>query len=382
MEKNEVEELSFEDDDGTKIGRYEISSYNLDKPIETLIKWKENGKLVVPDFQRDFVWKFNVACRLIDSVLLNLPIPGIFVCRRIIEGEEKYYLIDGLQRITTLEQFKNKQFISKELNIKREFKITLKNSDWYQKTFDTLSYIDKENFLDYSIGLTVFEISEKNEAKNLNAMFEIFERINTGSEKLSSQEIRNAIYPGDFLELLKKGISSFDKLVESDEKAHKRKKDQELILRLTAYYYVYKQFSNNEQCMIKGGPAISSSKIETLNNFLYYSNQHKIDYEIYYDKVIKALNILANFNPSAFYTLKRDGKEIGNTVHEVFSEAIVIAVIENNYDINIPPKKLDSWKIENWNTDTFKPFIESTTNKGSIMSRVKCLRELLMNGNN
>lgn len=67
MEQN-VEELYLvdEESESSKIKRFDIISYNIDKAIETIIKWKNNGKLVIPTFQREFVWKFNTSCKLID----------------------------------------------------------------------------------------------------------------------------------------------------------------------------------------------------------------------------------------------------------------------------------------------------------------------------
>ena len=150
------------------------------------------------------MWENRTACKLIDSVLLGLPIPGIFVFKyKTLDGNEKFKLIDGLQRITTLEQFRNGRFISKEKRKDQVFKILMKNSDWYLKTFNDLSLSDQENFLDYSINVTVFENTNKNGCNDMNSMYEIFERINTGSEKLTNQEIRNAIYPGKLLSEIK-----------------------------------------------------------------------------------------------------------------------------------------------------------------------------------
>ena len=116
-----------EEKEKTELRRYQINSYAVDRAIETLIKWKQKGKMIVPEFQRDFVWTYGNCCRFIDSVLLNLPIPNIFVFKTLEEGVEKYILVDGMQRVTTLEQFYNG--VWEQGNKTRKFKINIKSSN-------------------------------------------------------------------------------------------------------------------------------------------------------------------------------------------------------------------------------------------------------------
>lgn len=65
--------------DDSKIERYQINTFTQDRAIETLLKWYDNKKLILPEFQRDYVWIYANSCRLIESILLNLPIPNIFL---------------------------------------------------------------------------------------------------------------------------------------------------------------------------------------------------------------------------------------------------------------------------------------------------------------
>ncbi len=309
---NEEIYLEYEEQESSRIKRYDIISYKVDKPIDSIIKWKQNGKLVIPEFQREFIWKFNTSCKLIDSILLNLPIPGLFVCKRVIEGQEKYYLIDGLQRVTTIEQFYNGKYISLENREEKDFKICLRNSEWFNKTYLNMEDNDRQNFLDYDLSLTVFEIPENNESKNLNSMYEIFERINTGSEKLTPQEIRNAIYPGEALNEIKdicKNNDSFKQLISKDSSYNKRKKDQELLLRFLCYFYVYKVYKEDKNILVEGeNVIITTSKIETLNNFLFYSNSKKIQYKQFLQSLIEAFDVIYNFDNEAFYSISREKK--------------------------------------------------------------------------
>ena len=126
---NEIDERDFsyeenELNEQKELKRYQINSYSVDRAIETLIKWKRNNKLIVPDFQRDFVWSFSNSARLIDSILLNLPIPNIFVFKVIENNEEKYILVDGMQRLTTIDQFQSGTW--SQSGKERKFKINIK----------------------------------------------------------------------------------------------------------------------------------------------------------------------------------------------------------------------------------------------------------------
>ena len=134
--KDEIDELITEEEsDGIEISRYAITSYRTDRSVDNLIKWKEHDKLIIPTFQRDYVCKYKNCVKLIESILLGLPIPDLFVYKEIIDGNEKYNLIDGFQRISTIEAFKTGIW-KKGTPDERKFIITNKQSKWYGKTYD------------------------------------------------------------------------------------------------------------------------------------------------------------------------------------------------------------------------------------------------------
>lgn len=149
VDENDFAYEENEENEQNELKRYQINSYSVDRAVETLIKWKRNNKLVVPDFQRDYVWSFSNCARLIDSILLNLPIPNIFVFKIVEKGEEKYILVDGMQRITTIDQFESG--IWKQSGKERKFKINLKTSNWRNKGFSNLDESDKQFFYDYPL---------------------------------------------------------------------------------------------------------------------------------------------------------------------------------------------------------------------------------------
>lgn len=358
-----------------KLERYQINSYSVDRAIETLIKWKENGKLIIPEFQRDYIWTYNNSCRLIDSILLSLPIPNIFVFKVIQNGEEKYLLVDGMQRITTIEQYKKGKWKQGEKK-ERDFRITIESSNWYGKRFEDLSDLDKQFFLDSQLSMMIFETYGENKNKENDAIYSVFERINTGSEKLSDQEIRNVVYQGVCLDKIKSSCKNpnYISLITNDQKMIKRNKNVEFFLRVLVYMNIYKQKINNSNYLLNNyeESKITNSKTQMLNNYLKFGNESLIDYEEDIRSMTKALETIKSLDTNAFYNVKKGKYEIGKKVHEIFAEALIIAIISNDFKIDISRKEFLDKKIEIWNNENlfYKKFSEKTTDPSSVVDRV------------
>lgn len=378
--KDEIDELITEEEsDGIEISRYAITSYRTDRSVDNLIKWKEHDKLIIPTFQRDYVWKYKNCVKLIESILLGLPIPDLFVYKEIIDGNEKYNLIDGFQRISTIEAFKTGIW-KKGTPDERKFIITNKQSKWYGKTYDDLSDNDKDFFNDYIFSLTIFDSVEKDEAKKKLYMTEVFERINTGSIKLSEQEVRNAVYAGDAIGKIKElaKLDSFVRLTQKDEKVKERKKDEEIILRFATYYLANKLHKSN---INKFSPdfdkSFTSSKNEMLSNFLYCANKNMIDYNVIFDKVKDALNYIQTFDVNAFYARSRDNQKISNRVHEIFAEALVISFIECG-EFKKTSAEFEEFKENIWdNEECKKLFTTATTSLDNVLIRTEFIKKFL-----
>ncbi len=364
----------------SKIERYEINTFTQDRAIETLLKWYNNGKLILPEFQRDYVWTYANSSRLIESILLNLPIPNIFLFKIKDTKGEKFLLIDGLQRITTISQFV--KGVWEQGENRRNFKIQSPNEKWDKKTFATLDENDKQFIYDYPIGTTIFESSSGKEVNQNNVIFSVFERINTGSEKLSDQEIRNAIYEGELLKLLKDVSSNADyiKLIDKDKAMFKRGKNIEVLLRFAAYKKIHDITQANLSRFVETEKesAISTSKKLMLNNYMHYSNSGNIDYKKDIDSVVEAISIIAQWDETAFYGKSRETDEIGTKVHELFAEALVLAVIENDYTVSISKEDFVAAKIKLWNSEEeIEPFKYKTTDPQTVDKRVKYLLNII-----
>jgi hypothetical protein len=180
-----------------------------------------------PPFQRGYVWDRAKASRLIESVLLNVPLPLVYT------AEEKSGLevvIDGQQRLLTLFGFIEGKF-PRDQRLFRLSKLKILK-ELNGKTFDKLDQDYQRKIQRYNI--QIIKISSDSDA---NVKFEIFERLNSGSVSLNAQELRNCIYRGRFNDLLRELIEyqNFRNAVATDS-ALDRMKDAELVLRFLAFY--------------------------------------------------------------------------------------------------------------------------------------------------
>ncbi|MDY6786075.1 MAG: DUF262 domain-containing protein [Cyanobacteriota bacterium] len=210
--------------------QYSITSYGADYPVDGLVKRISNGSIYVPSFQRGYVWKFKEASRFVESLLLGLPVPGIFLAKE--QETQKLIVIDGQQRLRTIQYFYDGVFEP----TKKEFSLQGISSEFKGKTYKTLSEEDRRRLDDSIIPATIVKQDEPSD--DASSIYHIFERLNTGGVNLLPQEIRACIYHGEFNQLLGKlNTNEFWRKVYGSEHPDPRMKDQELILRFLALYF-------------------------------------------------------------------------------------------------------------------------------------------------
>lgn len=225
------EEESFSNDD-----LFNINSWGADLSFRELIAMYDDNELIKPELQRKYVWKIDEASRLIDSILLGLPIPSIFLAKK----DEKRLIIDGYQRIKTVYDFVHGTFSNSKNG--KSFRLAnskIINERWRGKTFAELSEDEQRRIKNTTIHAIVFEQRKPN---NDSGMYQIFERINTSGRTLYPQEIRNCIYHGTYNNLLMNlnKNETWRKILGCNEDP--RMNDVEYILR----YFAMKYLSDTE----------------------------------------------------------------------------------------------------------------------------------------
>ena len=269
-----VEDGDGNDDDTDKHDpKYKIHWYGANLDVNGLVRRFDANKIYWPDFQRQFIWSPKQASRLIESILIGLPIPSLFLYK---DAEKEHpYIIDGLQRIMTLSAYKKEAWPDSDPNARldenpdkrsRPFRLTgLSNEGRLNgKLFTELSEDDRD-LIDNTLVHVLF-IEQRSPDDNHSSAFHIFDRLNSGGTPLQAQEMRNALYGGNFRKHLHK-LSLGDLWKSMFGPEHKRAKDQELILRFLAlcnkedeYKQPMKTFLNDFMAENKDADSVTLSK--------------------------------------------------------------------------------------------------------------------------
>lgn len=199
-----------------------------DPEIHSLHRQYKRGKLdIQPDFQRQYVWDNAKASRLIESILLDIPLPVVYLSE---EADGRTYVIDGQQRLTSIFSFIDGKYPdgrASKLGTSRLF------PQLAGKSFQDLDDEFQERISGYKMRTILFL---KDSDKDLK--YEVFERLNSGSVSLNDQELRNCVYRGIYNDQLKKLAMEQDfRALLGTAVPHKRMLDVELVLRFAAFYH-------------------------------------------------------------------------------------------------------------------------------------------------
>ena len=230
-ENNTASEVIDETLEETLDYKYSITSYGADYTVQVLVSKLDDEVIFVPKFQRSYVWNINQASRFIESLLLGLPVPGIFLSKEMIT--QKLLVIDGQQRLKSLQYFY--KCIFKE----QKFRLRGVQPKFEGKTYDTLPQEEKLRLDDAVIHATIVRQDEPSDDDS--SVYHIFERLNTGGTLLQPQEIRACIYHGPFNSFLNKLRKDKDWTTVYGAPSN-RLKDEELILRFFALYFDFDNY--------------------------------------------------------------------------------------------------------------------------------------------
>lgn len=233
-----VEDDAENDTAGTP-AKHNITAYGADLSVESLCWMQETGEIIVPSFQRSFVWSLEQSSRFIESLLLDWPVPGIFLARDV--EADKLLVIDGQQRLKSLLFFRQGIFGHPNNRESVPFALAGVNPEFDGATYSDLWPRDKENLDSYLFHATI--IGNSYPEKDDTSIYHIFERLNTGGEPLRPQEVRAALYHGKLMDAIREinQHPSWRKIY-GDIDVHQ--KDQELILRFLAFAFPDKAYQS------------------------------------------------------------------------------------------------------------------------------------------
>lgn len=245
-----VEVVQDDDTEAPTPLEYNIFAMPADYTLETLHQKWRNGDIKIPHFQRGYVWKASQASKLIESFMVGLPVPPVFLAT---DENERSIVIDGMQRLMTVFSFLDGKYPDDSAQKGRKFQITGINtsSRLYAKTFWDLGDEDQRRLKNAVLRATIVM---QNEPKNDNSgIYEIFERLNTGGTSLVAQEVRNCLYAGSFNKMLRNMNSDKDwRDILGKPRPDPRMKDAEMILRYIALFHAEEDYTEPMKSFLSG----------------------------------------------------------------------------------------------------------------------------------
>jgi hypothetical protein len=253
-----------EDSPAAQIREYDISSSPNDFNVMTIMSFLESGRVKIPAFQRNYVWDIKKASKLIESIIIGLPIPQIFLFER---SKNSFLVIDGQQRLMSIYYFMKGRFPLKDKRVQLR-----QIFDEHGEVPEATLY-DKSFFSDFELRFgddqrdpnplsgknykTLDDLAEQFRLRTIrnviikqnlptnddSSMYEIFSRLNSGGVNLGSQELRACLYHSSFYRMLYRiNASPHWRKLTGQPEADLHMKDIEVILRGFALLFEGKVF--------------------------------------------------------------------------------------------------------------------------------------------
>jgi len=244
LEESGLEAIESEQTDlDASPARYEIVTFPADYTLEGLVAKYRKSQITIPGFQRKFVWTLPQASKLIESFLLGLPVPAVFLYTD--PTDNTLQVIDGQQRLLSIVYFFDGYFGPAERGKRTVFALKGLNeaSPYLNKTYAQLVETDAAaaNLLHDSV-LRTFVIKQLHPGDG-TSIYHVFERLNTGGTQLVSQEIRNCVYHGPLNDLLGELNANSDwRVLFGRTPPDRRQRDVELILRFLALTFALGEY--------------------------------------------------------------------------------------------------------------------------------------------
>ena len=264
-----------------------------DFPLSTLREMVDDGDIVPnPEYQRDYVYTDKQASKLVESVLMGIPIPTIYLC---VEEDNTYSVIDGQQRITSLIRYLKNEYALNGLQELNEL-----NGKYYK---DLPKDIQKKL---KSSSLSTISLLKQSTALK----YEIFARLNQGAVKLNPQELRNCIYRGTFNKMLDDIAATNPHLHNLFHDDNNRKSYQERILR----FFALRNYQDYQSSMLK-----------TMNSYMeLHRNDEEDEIKAAKDRFNNTIDIIKQvLGNEAFMAFDRNK----NTILEKFSGSVYDSII-------------------------------------------------------
>lgn len=361
---------------------YSITSSPNDFNINTLFDFLESGIIRIPGFQRNYVWDKKRASRLIESIIMGIPIPQIFLYER---SKNDFLVIDGQQRLMTVYYFLKgrfprddmraelRKYIDEHGNIPPNILADKKyfvdfDLDLGSRYSDAPNRLDGRNYLTLidddklTLGLRTIRciVIKQHEPPDDSSMYEIFYRLNTGGVNLTAQEIRSSLYHSEFYDMIvKANLDNRWRRITTPE-PDTRMRDMEVLLRGFAMLIDDKNYKE--------------PMIRFLNTFSLKAKSFSSDYIKYLESLFDVFLRKTEQLPVGAFQLQ-SGRVSPSIYEAVFTASCENAFKQKNLDVKI----IEPIKLENLKKDPeFLSAIRvKTTRKENVKKRIEKAKEIL-----
>jgi hypothetical protein len=335
-----------------KVVDYDTKEY----PVEVLVKKYTEGleddtsELYIPDYQRHMIWEEARQSEFIESIMLELPIPYIFVADLRpkdydIDELARLEIVDGTQRIRTLHRF-----INNELKLSGLEKLTQLNNF----RFKDLPLPRQRRFNRANLRMIVLTDKADEETRR-----DLFKRINTGSVPLNDMEIRRGVSDSPFIKIIEElaKYPKFDQLCPLSDAAKLKREREEFVLRFFAYLNNYQNFGHRVDLF--------------LNEYLEGHKNNIIDKEDMKNEFYRMLDFVDKYIPNGFS--KGTGHVRTPRIRfEAISVGVALALRENSDLVPKPVEWLDSEEFKTHTTS------DSSNSKPKVIARIQYVRDQLL----
>ena len=378
-QETHIEDYADGEEETSDVEEYDISASPNDFNVATMYDFIKSGVFVIPGFQRNYVWDIRRASKLIESLIVGLPVPQIFLHEA---GRNRFHVIDGQQRLMSIYYFMEQRFPIYEARprLRRIF------AEHGNIPDEILS--DPEYFTDFQLvlpakvpgspnrlhGLTLDGLSDRKAdlllrtVRNVfirqnapkdddSSMYEIFSRLNSGGVNITPQEMRMSLYHSNFYNMLMRVNyeEEWRRLLMSPE-PDLRLKDMELLLRMFA--------------MLVDAERYSPSMSKFLNQFSKNCQPNNREKNQHLELIFKSFLAAASGLPDDVFLNKGT-----NRISVALMEAVFAAACRNWKSENAPLSKgkLDLQQITSLETDA--EFVQAsqlaTTQSANVRKRLE-----------
>ena len=368
------------DDTDLQIDEYDLASSPNDFNVLTIANFLESGAVKVPGFQRHYVWDVKRASKLIESLIIGLPIPQVFLYE---EGRNNFLVIDGQQRLMTIYYFMKQRFPRRDRRAElrtlvesgtqlsdgllfndeyfEDFRLRLPNiSDEVKNKFNRLRYSTLGEYKTQFDLRTIRNIIVKQIAPkgDDSSIYEMFNRLNTGGVNLTPQEIRGSLHHSDFMNLLARlNLDPRWRELLGSEIPDLHMRDVEILLRAQAMWHQ--------------GDSYKASMVRFLNQFAKSAKSMKLEHlQQIETNFTWFLGAVAGTDRSVF--LSKQGKLMIPVFEAVFAGSQVLREKNNAVISDDAVKALRA-------DETFADLAQAkTADTSNVTERIRIARRILL----